>query len=44
MSGGGDDFLVTLGILLFGVVPLRFSVAVNDLILVGCEVVAMDFW
>ena len=41
MRGGGDDFLGSLGILLFGVEPLRFSVAVDDLVLVGCEIVAV---
>ena len=41
MRGGGDDFLVSLGILLFGVRPLRFSVVVDGLVLVGCEVVAV---
>ena len=37
MRSGGDNFLVSLGIMLFGVGP--FSEAVNYLFLVGCEVV-----
>ena len=41
MRGGSDDFLDSLGMWLFGVGPLRFSVAVNGLILIGCAVVAV---
>ena len=41
IRGGGDDFLGSLGISLFGVGPLRFSVAVDGLVLVGCEIVAV---
>ena len=41
VRGGSDDFLGSLGMWLFGVGPLRFSVAVNGLILIGCAVVAV---
>ena len=41
MRGGGDDFLDSLGICCFGVGPLRFIVAVDGLVLVGCEVIAV---
>ena len=41
MSSGGDDFLVSLGILQFGVEPLRFTVAVDGVVVVGCEVVGV---
>ena len=41
MSSGGDDFLVSLGILQFGVGPLRFTVAVDGVVVVGCEVVGV---
>ena len=41
MSGGGDDFLVSLGILRFGVGLLRFTVAVDGVVVVGCEVVGV---
>ena len=35
MRGGRDDFLVNLRILLFGGRPLHFSVALDDMVLVG---------
>ena len=41
MRGGGDKFLVSLGVMLFRVGPLRFSIVVYGLVLVGCEVVAV---
>ena len=41
MRGSGDDFLVRLGVMLFGTGPLCFSVAVDGLVLVGCKVVAV---
>ena len=40
MRGVEDDFLDSLGIWLFGVGPLCSSVAVDGLVLIGCEVVA----
>ena len=43
MRGGGDDFLDSLGIWLFGVELLRFTVAVDGLVLIGCQVVAVAF-
>ena len=39
--GSGDDFLVSLWILLFRVGHLRFSIAVDGMVLMGCEVVAI---
>lgn len=41
MRRGGDDFLGSLGIWLFGVGPLHFSVRVDGSVLIGCEVVAV---
>ena len=41
MRGSGDDFLDSLGTWLFGVGPLRFSAAVDGLVLIGCEFVAV---
>ena len=41
MRGDGDDFLGSLGTLLFGVGLLHFTVAIDGLVLVGCEVVAV---
>ena len=41
MKGGGDNFMDSLGIWLFGVWFLHFSVAVDDLVLMGCRVVAV---
>ena len=39
--GGGDDFMDSLGIWLFGVGPLHLSVAVDSLVQMGCEVMAV---
>lgn len=41
MRGSEDDFLVSLGILLFEVGLSRFNVAVDGLVLLGCEIVAV---
>ena len=41
MRGSEDDFLVSLGIFLFELGPLHFNVAVDGLVLLGCEVVAV---
>ena len=42
MRGGGDDFVVSLQILFFGMRPFHFSKAVDGLVLVGCELVAVQ--
>ena len=41
MRGGGDDFMDSLGIWLFGVGSSRFSVAVDGLVPMGCQVMAV---
>ena len=38
---GGDDFMDSLGIWLLGVGPLHLSVAVDSLVQIGCEVMAV---
>ena len=37
----GDGFLDSLGIWLFGAGPFYFSVGVDGLVLIGCEVVTV---
>ena len=41
MRGGGDDFMDSLGIWLFEVGSSRFSVAVDGLVPMGCQVKAV---
>ena len=41
MISGGDDFMDSLGIWLLGVGPLHLSVAVDSLVQIGCEVMAV---
>ena len=41
MRGGGDDFMDSLGIWLFEVGSSRFSVAVDGLVPMGCQVMAV---
>ena len=41
IRGGGDDSLPSLGISKFGEGPLRFSVAVDGVVAVGCEVMCV---